>query len=229
MLITTTPTTDLAALEAVITTHLEAFCAVGQALQAIRDLRLYRPAYKTFQAYCEARWDMGRNYSNKLISAASVVLNLGTTVTTPPMNEAQARPLTALDPDAQRIVWQVVEQTAPGGSVTAAHVKSVVTVFREVLVTGAIDNGQGESIRVHDLITAAITETTYERLQRQTAYILAKTTPQPARARLDRITTTITNLQALDVPTDQRATVATNARTLAAMLTKWADQLERAA
>jgi hypothetical protein len=30
-----------------------------------------------------------------------------------PANEAQARPLTQLEPEAQRIVWEVVKQTAP--------------------------------------------------------------------------------------------------------------------
>jgi hypothetical protein len=44
---------------------------------------------------------MTRNFANKLILAAVVVANLGTTVPIP-TNEAQVRPLTDLEPKQQR-------------------------------------------------------------------------------------------------------------------------------
>ena len=72
----------------------------------IRDKRLYRQSHDTFEAYCQERWKMARNYANKLISASEVVSNLGTVVPTLPSNEAQVRPLTKLPPEQQAPAWQ---------------------------------------------------------------------------------------------------------------------------
>lgn len=166
---------ELAAHETVIERGLQTFYEVGTALVAIRDKRLYRAAHTTFEDYCRERWQMSRQRALQFIDASEVVANLTTIVVTPPANEAQARPLVALEPDAQRVVWEVVQQTAPAGKVTAAHVKSVVNVFKEVVTTGAIDDGSGEQVRVADVVKAAVTEETYERMQRQQAYIHEKT------------------------------------------------------
>ena len=38
--------------------------------------------------------------------------------------ESQARPLVALEPEEQRVVWQRVVETAPNGKVTAVHVQN---------------------------------------------------------------------------------------------------------
>ena len=117
-----TTSTELSTLETIIQDGLQTFFAVGNALLEIRAKRLYKPVYATFEDYCRQRFDMGRNYANKLIGAANVMSNLGTNVTKP-TNEAQTRALAQLAPDEQRLVWQVVEQTAIEGQVTAAHVK----------------------------------------------------------------------------------------------------------
>jgi hypothetical protein len=93
-----------------------------------------------------------------------------------PANERQARPLTELEPEAQRLAWEVVIETAPQGKVTAAHVKSVVTVLKEVLTTGALDAGEGISIPIGRAtithVKAAVTEETYERMMRQEIHIV---------------------------------------------------------
>lgn len=162
---------ELAKHEAVIERGLQTFYEVGTALIAIRDGRLYRVDYPTFEAYCQERWDMSRPRAYQLMEAANVVANLSTTVDILPEVESQARPLTSLEPEAQRIVWEVVQKTAPAGKVTAAHVQSVANVFKDVVTTGAVDNGTGEQIQVADVIKAAITEETYERMQRQDSHI----------------------------------------------------------
>jgi len=46
-----------------------------------------------------------------------------------PDNEAQARPLSQLEPDQQREVWQEAVKTAPNGKITGAHVAGVVREF----------------------------------------------------------------------------------------------------
>lgn len=70
----------------------------------IRDERLYRKDYPTFEDYCRGRWQFQRNYANKLIASAGVVKNLGTTVPAPE-SERHLRPLTELPPEKQSEAW----------------------------------------------------------------------------------------------------------------------------
>jgi hypothetical protein len=108
----------------------------------IRDGRLYRQTHATFEDYCRERWGMARNYANKMIAAAEVATNLGTTVPILPATESQARPLTALEPEQQREAWQRAVETAPNGKVTAAHVQSVVSEYRRTIAGTSIRLGR---------------------------------------------------------------------------------------
>lgn len=177
--LTSAEQTRLGELETRIEAGLKTFVEVGAALLEIRDNRLYRDTFATFEAYCAERWQFERRHAYRLMDAAKVVENVSNWTQTPPANEAQARPLTELEPEAQRVVWEIVQQTAPAGKVTAAHVKSVATVFKEVVQTGALDGGEGVSIAVPDVVKAAVTEETYERLKRQEAYIAEKLDKKP--------------------------------------------------
>ncbi len=120
-------TDELYRCELIIERGLKTFFEVGAALLRVRDLRLYRVEYKTFEAYCDERWGMGRRYVNQIIAASQVRENLGAIAPkTLPENEAQARPLTRLkDPEQQREAWQQAVATA-AGRITAAHVEQVV-------------------------------------------------------------------------------------------------------
>jgi phage N-6-adenine-methyltransferase len=116
----------LAAYERTIAEGLETFVVVGQALLAIRDQRLYRMHYLTFEEYCRERWQLSRSYAYQLMDAATVVRRVSAIADILPANEAQARPLTALRPDEQGQVWRRALETAPNGHITAAHVQAVV-------------------------------------------------------------------------------------------------------
>jgi hypothetical protein len=107
------------------------FYEVGKALEAIRDRRLYRGEFSSFESYCADRWDLARSTAYQMIRAAAVVDNVRdcTQEHTVPDNEAQARPLTKLSPDQQREVWVIVVETAPEGGVTAKHVEAVVAAY----------------------------------------------------------------------------------------------------
>ena len=50
----------LAELETVIESGIRTFVDVGRALLEIRDSRLYRESYPTFDEYCRERWGFGR-------------------------------------------------------------------------------------------------------------------------------------------------------------------------
>ncbi len=159
--------------EARIERGLETFIDVGNALMVVKERRLYRAQYATFEDYLRQKWHFARSRGYQIMDAAQVASAMSTFVDTPPDKISHALALKDLEPEQAAAVWKVVQDTAPNGEVTAAHIKSVATVFKEVLVTKALDDGSGEQIHVADAVTAQITEETYERLQRQAAHITA--------------------------------------------------------
>lgn len=119
-------TNRLTELETVIERGLQTFVDVGTALLEIRDSRLYRNDYSTFEEYCRDRWGWERRHAYRLIDAATVVENVSLGTQIVPTSERQARPLTQLPPDQQREAWAIALDTAPDGKITGAHVQQVV-------------------------------------------------------------------------------------------------------
>ena len=68
--------TELYACEEVIATGWNTYVQVGLALAQIRNKRLYRTQYFTFEEYCRTKWSYGRHYVCRLISAAQVFTHL---------------------------------------------------------------------------------------------------------------------------------------------------------
>jgi phage N-6-adenine-methyltransferase len=120
---------ELAQHEDVIRRGLNTFVEVGSALLAIRDGKLYRAEFGTFEDYCQDRWNMTHRRANQLVQAAEVASNLGTVVPVLPASERQARPLAPLAPEQQREVWAIAVDTAPNGKVTSAHVERTVQEY----------------------------------------------------------------------------------------------------
>ena len=56
---------ELERCEVVIKQGLDTFVEVGQALLTIRDKRLYRASFRTFEEYCGERWGMSKPYSHQ--------------------------------------------------------------------------------------------------------------------------------------------------------------------
>jgi len=112
--------------EAAIEHGLQTFVSVGNALLAIRDDRLYRQDYATFEDYCRERWNIERRRAYQLMDAAAIVNNIAPDVKNFTHRESHVAPLTHLDPADQREVWQEAIETAPNGKMTAAHMQSVV-------------------------------------------------------------------------------------------------------
>ena len=69
-------------LEDTIKREMGSFIAVGNALQTIRDQRLYREEFKTFKDYCNEKWGMGKAHANRLIGGSRVAANLVSTWST---------------------------------------------------------------------------------------------------------------------------------------------------
>ena len=113
-------------LESTIDRGLKTFVEVGKALLEIRDSRLYRETFGTFEDYCRDRWGMERRQAYRLIDASNAVANVSHGTQTLPTSERQARPLTSLEPEQQREVWAEVVGTHEPKEITAAVVKETV-------------------------------------------------------------------------------------------------------
>lgn len=124
---------SLEKLERTIEKGLASFYEVGSALLTIRNSRLYRGTYGTFEAYCLDRWGMARRTAYQYIDSVKTIDNVRNCaqIEIMPENEAQARPLAALPREQQPEAWQRAVATAPEGKVTAAHVASVVKGMTE--------------------------------------------------------------------------------------------------
>lgn len=129
--------------------HLErkverSFYEAGKALAELRDSRLYRDRWHTWENYIADRFGFKRNYANKQIAAAEVVDSLiqnyevqGTNSTLSvtltgilPTTETQVRPLTSLDPEDRATVWKNAVDKANGKVPTEALVKEATLEFK---------------------------------------------------------------------------------------------------
>lgn len=117
--------------EAAIETLRAAFWAAGKALQIIRDAKLYRVDYANFEAYCEERWGIGRDYADRLIRAWPLAERLHQNEWKR-TNEAQIRELVPLGDkygiDAAVLVYETVagHEDTP---TTAAVLKGAVAAL----------------------------------------------------------------------------------------------------
>ncbi len=106
--------TQLAECEQTIQRGLSTFIEVGSALLTIRDQRLYRVHYATFEAYCEQRWSLSRGRAYQLINAAEMSTTVDIT------SERQARELSGLDGDTAREVFTAATEATDGKPTAAA-------------------------------------------------------------------------------------------------------------
>ena len=97
---------------------------LGRDLRTIRDERLYPD--KTFETYCQRRWEFSRGRAYHLIAAAETVDNLSTNAQeTVDIKEGTIRPLVKFRPEEQREIWDEAEEAADG-KVTARDVQAAV-------------------------------------------------------------------------------------------------------
>lgn len=116
-------------LETRIARGLRSFREVGDALVAIRDGRLYRDRYASFETYCEAQWGLTRRHADRLAAAAEVAAILEVDEVGPIglTSESQARELAPLrdDPAAMREAYEQAVKEAEGEP-TAEGIRKVV-------------------------------------------------------------------------------------------------------
>jgi len=131
--------------------HLElkverAFVEAGKALRELRDRRLYRDIYRTFEVYCRVRFGFTYRYGNQLIAGSLVIENLETvknrsqnqseqmgTIRSQilPTKLEQVKPLTSIEPEEQWKIWQQAVETAGGKVPSGRIVKGIVERLKE--------------------------------------------------------------------------------------------------
>lgn len=117
--------------EQVIEKGLETFYEVGQSLMFIRENRLYRKDFKTFEEYCQEKWGRSRSWANKVISASEVAGFIGNGEHVP-QNQRQVQPLTKLDtPEQQAEAWENAVANSESGKPTAKEVAVEVEKLQE--------------------------------------------------------------------------------------------------
>jgi SAM-dependent methyltransferase len=123
--------------EAIIEAGQGTFKEVGWALMRIRDGKKYRDLpedYKTFEDYCQRRWDISLAQGKRLMAAADVTAVLAPKGAIPePKRERQVRELAPLrdDPDALQKAWADAVELANGEQPSALQVREAVNQVRE--------------------------------------------------------------------------------------------------
>jgi len=123
------------------------FVEAGKALRDLRDRRLYRDHYKTFEAYCQVRFGYTRRSVDYLIAGSGVVDNLNTRReqhqdAAPEMRKnlsqkilptklEQIRSLNNLEPEQQCQVWEEAVEAAGGKVPSGRIVKGIVERLKE--------------------------------------------------------------------------------------------------
>ncbi len=119
---------ELTQCETVIRQGLDTFVQVGQALETIRDKKLYRLDYSTFEEYCQAKWDFSRVRASQLISSTQVYNNLLTSglQNNLPTSERPLRPLASLSPEQQVTAYETAVEMADDKPPTSKQVDKAV-------------------------------------------------------------------------------------------------------
>ena len=119
--------------EAVIKRGLIQVWEVAAALADIREQKQHREAgFKTFEDYCQQRWNFSQQYATSLIRGHEVVSNIEdaqtqteTTVSLLPTTERQARAIrqATKEPVKQAEVWATAVEDAGGEQPTAPQIR----------------------------------------------------------------------------------------------------------
>lgn len=98
----------------VVRDHKDSFVKCGLALERIRDERLYRDSYKTFEDYCQNRLGNGRRYANYLIEGAVAVKELPKSLGTIVPNSGAALAVARVPRKRRaKVIKEVVESGQP--------------------------------------------------------------------------------------------------------------------
>ncbi len=137
--------------EEIVQRGLDSFMKAGEALARIKNQKLYKDQYRTYEEYCRQRWGFTPQYANRLIAASKLIGNMiesDTTVSVLPQNERQTRVLAkAADPSE---VWKEAQGSTGKEQPTAKEIESVIKKDRDNgddVIDAVIEESENTSTR----------------------------------------------------------------------------------
>ena len=127
--LTETEQKRLQELEIIVKRGINSYWEVGKALTEIRDRRLYREKYATFEKYCREVWDLSKTHVNRQIGAAQVVEVL-TPIGVNIERESVVRPLVGLDNEQIKTAVKEAQKAAGDEPLTARLVAQAAAPYR---------------------------------------------------------------------------------------------------
>lgn len=124
--LTETERLKLGDLEIIIERGMQTFVEVGAALMQIREQRLYRATYSSFEDYCQERWGWSSSRARQLIGATEVVRQFeSVTPGNTPVVERHARELVSVEPEARPEVYAEAQAdaAAEGTPLATRHIR----------------------------------------------------------------------------------------------------------
>lgn len=106
----------------------QAFLDGAEALREMRDKKLYRHKYETFEEYCQEEHGWGRQRAYQLIEASEIKKSLPENVNNCLQNEGQVRALSSIHPEYRE---EVIEKVVSEGKVTAEAIKDAGEVVQK--------------------------------------------------------------------------------------------------
>ncbi len=104
--------------EQIIEQGLDTTQQVVSAMMTIKENKLYRQDYGSWESYCSSRWGFGANYASKLINAERV------REIVPVANERQARELAQFSDEEKVEIWEDAKERAGGEDKITAKILS---------------------------------------------------------------------------------------------------------
>lgn len=119
-------------LESEIRRELRGFLVVGAAFLEIREKKLYKLKFDTFEDYCKKVWDITERMFRYISDGYKVVENLNkcSEFRLRPSREAQVRPMVRLKPQQQVMVWKIALERCPEDQEPTASL--IIDVVAEV-------------------------------------------------------------------------------------------------
>lgn len=111
-----------------------AFYEAAIALRELHERKLYRSTHSRFDHYCRDRFGFSQQNADLLIRAAGVIDNLKVTTIGCkflPTNERQVRPLTKLEANEQRQVWQRAVEFAGNRIPSGRVVRDIIVQLKQ--------------------------------------------------------------------------------------------------
>ena len=123
---------ELIRLETVIKSSWQTVLEVGSALTQVRDKKLFRDKYGSFEEYCQVELGYSRPYAYNLIGSAEVNEQMSSIedIEVKPLNEAQCRELIGVPKEKRAEAWKKAVDAAGAKPLTAKIIHAAVAKFK---------------------------------------------------------------------------------------------------